>query len=67
MTTDYQMAIAGCISAAMAADEGDRAWTRTIKVVNQDGTSRNPIMREFRIFIRAQSAQLRQFLETDKF
>ena len=62
MSTTRQLAIAGCISAAMALDKRAGQWVRKIEVIDDHG-SRPMTTPERRAFIAAQSTLLRHALE----
>jgi uncharacterized protein YmfQ (DUF2313 family) len=62
MTTTYQMAIAGAISATMALDKRAGQWVRKIEIIDDRG-SRPMTAPERRTFITAQSEVLRHALE----
>lgn len=62
MSTTYQMAIAGAISATMALDKRAGQWVRKIEVIDDRG-SRPMTTPERRTFLAAQSKVLRHALE----
>jgi hypothetical protein len=62
MNTTRQVAIAGCISAAMALDKRAGQWVRKIEVIDDHG-SRPMTTPERRAFINAQGTLLRHALE----